>query len=304
MPYLPKSSRHPRLEAHRQLVVELRQVEDGGQVLAQHVGQARDDDVAEVVLDALGRIGAARADDGVDEDLGVGDPHRELAEGAQAHHGELLVAEDHRLLGAPLEVEEGLGRDEDHRRLERRGAAERDAEQAGVSTGTFWVASVWRPGPKVSSALPSRKNTACWLSSTMSWLPRRIAAGAVGRPARHHRLPGRVVVLDHVHRVVSCGVPGCRAAEGSGQAGAPTAPRCRSPACAAATCRRARATRSRTAVEAPRARIVGAGRRHGRDRLLELRQVVHAPRGRTRRGARAPARRSSPGRTARWRRSR
>src|SRR4051794_36101782 len=41
--------------------------------------------------------------------------------------------------------------------------------------GTFWVCSVCRPGPKVSRALPSRKKTACWLSSTMSWLPKRIA---------------------------------------------------------------------------------------------------------------------------------
>ncbi len=45
-----------------------------------------------------------------------------------------------------------------------------------VSTGTFCVASVCRPGPKVSRALPSRRNTACWLSSTISWLPRRISA--------------------------------------------------------------------------------------------------------------------------------
>src|ERR1700688_1091016 len=44
-----------------------------------------------------------------------------------------------------------------------------------VRIGTFWVARVCRPGPKVSSALPSRKNTACWLSSTISWLPSRMS---------------------------------------------------------------------------------------------------------------------------------
>ena len=44
-----------------------------------------------------------------------------------------------------------------------------------VRNGRFWVARVWRPGPKVSSALPSRKKTACWLSSTTSWLPSWIA---------------------------------------------------------------------------------------------------------------------------------
>ena len=66
-------------------------------------------------------------------------------------------------------------------------------------SGRFCVARVWRPGPKVSSALPSRKKTARWLSSTMSWLPRRIAAVPFARPARHHGLAGRVLVLDDVH---------------------------------------------------------------------------------------------------------
>src|SRR5688500_2014880 len=45
-----------------------------------------------------------------------------------------------------------------------------------VSSGRFWVARVWRPGPKVSRALPSRSKTACWLSSTISWLPSWISA--------------------------------------------------------------------------------------------------------------------------------
>jgi hypothetical protein len=86
-----------------------------------------------------------------------------------------VVAEDHRLLGPPLEVEEGLGGDEEDRRLEGRLAAERDAEDAGEDGDVLRLQRV-APGPKVSSALPSRKKTACWLSSTMSWLPKRIAA--------------------------------------------------------------------------------------------------------------------------------
>ncbi len=68
-----------------------------------------------------------------------------------------------------------------------------------ASSGMFWVASVWRPGPKVSSALPSRKKTACWLSSTMSWLPSRMAAVPLRGPAGHQGLPGLVLVLDHIH---------------------------------------------------------------------------------------------------------
>ena len=33
------------------------------------------------------------------------------------------------------------------------------------------MVSVWRPGPNVSIALPSRKNTASWFSCTISWAP-------------------------------------------------------------------------------------------------------------------------------------
>src|SRR4029453_6692935 len=38
-------------------------------------------------------------------------------------------------------------------------------------SGMFAVVSVCRPGPKESSALPSRKNSAHWFSLTMSWGP-------------------------------------------------------------------------------------------------------------------------------------
>ena len=37
------------------------------------------------------------------------------------------------------------------------------------------VVSVWRPGPKTSRALPSRKNTAHWVSCTTSWAPTLIS---------------------------------------------------------------------------------------------------------------------------------
>ena len=42
-----------------------------------------------------------------------------------------------------------------------------------TSSGMFAVVIVCRPGPKVSSALPSRKKTAAWLSRTITCEPMR-----------------------------------------------------------------------------------------------------------------------------------
>src|SRR5205085_6236710 len=42
------------------------------------------------------------------------------------------------------------------------------------------VVSVWRPGPNVSSALPSRKKTADWFSCTMSCAPIFMSAEPCG----------------------------------------------------------------------------------------------------------------------------
>jgi hypothetical protein len=54
------------------------------------------------------------------------------------------------------------------------------SESTFVSSGTFIVVSVWRPGPNVSSALPSRKKTADWFSCTMSCAPILMSADPCG----------------------------------------------------------------------------------------------------------------------------
>ena len=46
--------------------------------------------------------------------------------------------------------------------------------------GTFMVVSVWRPGPNVSIALPSLKNTASWFSWTINCAPSLMSAEPSG----------------------------------------------------------------------------------------------------------------------------
>ena len=50
------------------------------------------------------------------------------------------------------------------------------SESSFVSSGMFSVVSVWRPAPNVSSARPSRKKIAAWLSRTTSCAPSLISA--------------------------------------------------------------------------------------------------------------------------------
>ena len=68
------------------------------------------------------------------------------------------------------------------------------------SSGRFSVVSVWRPEVKVSSALPSRKKIAHWLSWTMSWAPSLMSAEPDGRLAVDDLLPGLVEVLDDLEQ--------------------------------------------------------------------------------------------------------
>ena len=80
---------------------------------------------------------------------------------------------------APLLIEELPQVDEVDLGLEGRLAAERMPISV-VSSGMLFVVSVWRPGPKMSSALPSRKKTAAWLSRTMSCEPMRKSPDHLG----------------------------------------------------------------------------------------------------------------------------
>ena len=113
---------------------------------------------------------------------------------------ELAVAEGDRLLGAPLQVGEGLPADEVDLGLEGRLAAEGQRDAACARIGRFWVVSVWRPGPKVSSALPSRKNTAHWFSWTMSWAPSLMSAEPLGGSRWTISAAGVVEVLDDLEK--------------------------------------------------------------------------------------------------------
>src|SRR5436305_839303 len=132
-------------------------------------------------------------------------------------------------------------------------------------TGTFWVCSVWRPGPKVSSALPSRKKTACWLSSTMSWLPKR--TGAVPLAGQRDTMVCPVGSWYWITSMIGVSYPS--SAGGLGALDDVT-----DHLLALAPLAVERPHLLEQPVEGRRG-IVPAGRRQGGDAALDLRQVVH-----------------------------
>ncbi len=190
---------HPGLEAARELVVVARQVEDGLERLAHQVGQARHADVAQEVLDRVGGGLALGADQLLHEQVRVGDLHREAAEGAQAHHRQLRVAVDDRLLGAPLQVGVGLPADEVDLGLEGRGAAEGqpdDLAQQRQVQGRERVAP--RPEHVQGLAVAVEDRRLVLLDDQLrAQLDRR---RAVLRLAVHDRVPGVVEVLQDLDR--------------------------------------------------------------------------------------------------------
>ncbi len=103
----------------RELVVVRREVERRDLRLGEGVGEPRQDRRAQLAGDLVGRGQAAGADDVLEEDLGVRDPHGIGAEGPQPDHAELGVAHHHRVGGAPLEVGEQPGVEEVDLGLER-----------------------------------------------------------------------------------------------------------------------------------------------------------------------------------------
>ena len=85
-----------------------------------HPAELLHDDVADLERDlVLGEL-AVGADDLADEDAGVGHADGVGPKGAQPRRPELRVAQDDRVLGAPLEVGEAAGGDEVDLGLERR----------------------------------------------------------------------------------------------------------------------------------------------------------------------------------------
>ena len=101
---------------------------------------------------------------------GIADSYRVGAERAQSHHAEVVVAKDDRLRGSPAEIGELAHRDEIDLGRERR-APPKAIPMRPVSNGRLFVESVCRPGPNMSSDLPSRKKTAAWPSRTISCDP-------------------------------------------------------------------------------------------------------------------------------------
>ena len=99
--------------------------------LAQGVGQAADDQVAQLVAERFQADLAPVAGDLADQPAGVVDPQREAAEAPQPHRSQFRVPHDQGMAGAPLEIGEQAGGDEVHLRLERALAAERQGQQAG-----------------------------------------------------------------------------------------------------------------------------------------------------------------------------
>ena len=147
----------------------------------------------EVALDRLGAHPALAADHGVDEELRVGDAHGEVAEGAQAHHVELVVAEDDRLLGAPLEVGEDLAVDVDHVGAERDSSAEGEREDLGQQR------DVGRGERVAAGAEDVERLAVAEEDRPLALLHDELRADldlAAGRPAVDELLAGRVVPLD------------------------------------------------------------------------------------------------------------
>src|SRR6476661_2889577 len=141
--------------------------------------------------------------------------------------------------------------------------------------GTFWVARVWRPGPKVSSALPSRKKTACWLSSTISWLPSWIAAVPLAGQRDTMVLPvGSWYWITSMIEVSFFFLSGFLSGAGGGLPALGALHGVADHLLALPPLAVERPDLLQQPVERRR-RIVAAGRRQGGDLRLDLRQVVH-----------------------------
>ena len=137
------------------------------------------------------------AHDGIDEQLGLADPHGVRAEGAQAHGVQFAVAEDDGRGRAPFHVGEGLHVDEVDFGLEGglpaegqvdEGAQERDiVGLQGVAAGLEDIQRLAVAEEHGYLALPDSE-----LGSPLD------RAGARCRPAVHDLVAGEVSPFDHV----------------------------------------------------------------------------------------------------------
>ncbi len=115
----------------RELVVVRREVERCDLRLGDGVREPRQDGRTELPGDFVGRGQAARPDDVLEEDPGVGDAHGIGAEGPQPDHAELGVPHHHRVGRAPLQIGEEAGVEEVDLGLERALEAVLPAAQGG-----------------------------------------------------------------------------------------------------------------------------------------------------------------------------
>ena len=95
------------------------EVEERRAARADGVGDVLQHQAAQLAVELLGRVALARARDLVVEEARIGDAVGVVAEGAQAHGAEVLVADRHRLARAPALVDLLARREEVDVALER-----------------------------------------------------------------------------------------------------------------------------------------------------------------------------------------